>query len=318
MAEARLYGLPDTVADDAPGAEYRRAVQAFFDEHQPELVAAEFVVVHRDLNGVGYGGTCDALVRIGGKVYIVDWKSRGEDSQHGAYPEEAAQIAAYARGHYMLVEGDAGAERRELPTIDGGLIVSVKPDGYRVYPVDLDAGWNHWTALHSWWCARRSERDAIGRQWPARKGATPTPVEQKDVLRPTPDEGALSDPASFDALEAAYKALAAEHRAWIGSLVTQAQQAGVSFHAKEQRTARRFDIIAALVRLCRRDDHDEATVRGLLEPIIGECAQYPAVTVGALVGSLSATEAARFALLVRGELAIVVQPDGTPTLQPAA
>ena len=171
MAEARLYGRTALIGNTSPGVEYRAAVDSFFDTYQPELVAAEFVCIHRDLNGFGYGGTCDAALRIDGKTYIVDWKSRGDDSQHGAYPEEAAQIAAYARSQYIIAEGANGAERRPVPAFDGGLIVSIKPDGCRVYPIDLEAAFDHWASLHAWWVARREERAAIGRTWAANKPA---------------------------------------------------------------------------------------------------------------------------------------------------
>lgn len=137
MAEARLYGHPNPVTEDMPGYDYLAAVDQFFDQYQPTLVAAEFVCIHRDLNDVGYGGTCDAIIEIDGKRYIVDWKSRAADGEHAAYPEEAAQVAAYAGAQYIIIEGPVGPERQLVPDLDGGLIVSIKPDGCRVYPVTL-------------------------------------------------------------------------------------------------------------------------------------------------------------------------------------
>jgi hypothetical protein len=171
--EAKLRGYPGIlIPDGAPGTNYFSAVDAFFDQYQPELVVAEYVTVHRTLNGVGYGGTPDAIVRIDGGLYAIDWKSRGEDSSHGAYPEEGAQIAAGAFAEYMIVEGDHGPERRRLPKLDGGLVVSIKPDGCRVYPVDLDKAWEHYQNMHAWWVARRSERDSIGKPWAPKKSKT--------------------------------------------------------------------------------------------------------------------------------------------------
>jgi hypothetical protein len=134
-AECKLYDTACPLGPDAAGAHYFPVVDRFFADYQPELVAAEFVAIHRDLNGVGYGGTSDALVRIGGNTYIIDWKSRGEESDHGAYPEEAAQLGAYWGAQYIIVEGERGAQRMRMPAVDGGLIVSIKPDSYEVYPV---------------------------------------------------------------------------------------------------------------------------------------------------------------------------------------
>lgn len=151
-----------------PGADYLPAVRSFLDTYQPEMVAAEVVCINRDLNGVGYGGTSDGLIRIDGKTYWVDWKSRGADSDHGAYAEEAAQLGAYARAQYMLVEGPNGPQRQRLPKADGGLIVSVKPDGVRIYPIDLDKAVAYFTKLHGWWIDKKDGTAAIGKAWAPR------------------------------------------------------------------------------------------------------------------------------------------------------
>lgn len=128
----------------------------------------------------------------------------------------------------------------------------------------------------------------------------------------------MDDP-TFDVLQRAYQALAAEGRAWIASLTEQATRGLVPFHTRGHRTARRFEIVRALVLLAQRGDHDDETVRGLLEPIIGDCAQFPSVPVGHLVGSLSATEAAQFSGLVDGRYSISCDDrTGRPILKEAA
>jgi hypothetical protein len=115
---------------------YLPAVKAWFDTYEPQLVAKEVVCIHRTLNGVGYGGTADAIIRIDGKLYMADWKSRGSD--HDAHAEEAAQVAALAGAEYMIVTDETGSPvRRLLPDFEGGLIVSIKTDGCRTYPVAL-------------------------------------------------------------------------------------------------------------------------------------------------------------------------------------
>lgn len=179
MFEQKLYGLP--VTEQGPGSHYAAAVHDFFDAYQPELVAAELVTICRDIHGVGYGGTADAIVMIDGKRYLVDWKSRSEDGDHAAYPEEGAQLAAYATADYMIAEGDNGmAKRVNIPDLDGALIVSVKPDGCRIYPVDLVTATSYFHAIYAWWLARRSEREAVGRPWPTKTAAVeqsaPAPV----------------------------------------------------------------------------------------------------------------------------------------------
>ncbi len=326
IAEGLLYGTGDMVGDGDPGAEYRTAVEDFFAAHAPELVAAEFVCFDRDMNGVGYAGTADALVRINGSLYLVDWKSRGDDSKHGAYAEEAAQVAAYARAQYMIVEGAGGSERRALPDIAGGLIVSIKPDGYRVYPIDLDAGFRHWTALHAWWAARRSERDAIGRQWPAKAATTRTPGDEQETVRarPKPDDGDEVVDDTYDVLQREYNNLSDEGRAWIKTLAEQATRAAVSFRSRGHRTVRRYAILRSLVMVAQDQggditgSHVDKYVRDLLEPIIGDVAQFPTVPLGQLVGSLSAPEAAKFSGLLDGRYVLLFTQEGRPTLRPAA
>lgn len=155
---------------------YMAAVDAFFDAYGPRLVAAEIVVIHRHLNGVGYGGTIDAILvlTIDGKRYVVDWKSRAEDAEHTVYGNEAAQIGAYAGAEYAIMDRDGVPTRVRMDElgIDGGLIVSIRPDGCRVYPVDLGAAFDHFSAMHAWWCAGRDENLSIGPAW-APVSATP-------------------------------------------------------------------------------------------------------------------------------------------------
>lgn len=170
----RTGDIRPVLYDDEPGAEYLPAVRAFFDTYSPTLVAAEVVTIHRSLNGVGYGGTGDAALAIDGKTYWVDFKSRGADSDHGAYPEEAAQLGAYTAADYMLVEGADGPCRTPVPALDGGLVISVKPDGCRLYPIDLPKAQQRWADLHAWWVSRLTERECIGRPWAPR--AVPIPL----------------------------------------------------------------------------------------------------------------------------------------------
>jgi hypothetical protein len=142
--------------------QYGPAIRQFFADHQPELYAAELVCLHRTLNGHGYGGTCDMIATIAGKRYVIDWKTRSND--HAAYPEEAAQVAGYARAEYVIVEQDGHPRRARVPDVDGGLIVSICRNGYRVYPVDLDQGFELFTEMHRWWGAQRAF-DGIGAPW---------------------------------------------------------------------------------------------------------------------------------------------------------
>jgi hypothetical protein len=188
-------GVPAASAEEAD--HYWDALHGFFDAYQPELVATESVCIHRMLNGGGYGGTADAIVRLNnGMTVMLDWKSRGADSKHSAHPEEAGQVSALAGAEYMIVQGDNGAAQRiPVTAVDCGLIVSIRPDGFRCYPIDLEAGFAHWTSMHAWWLARRNERQPIGRQWAPKapkenqcdtsNSTSATASGSTDVSRPT-------------------------------------------------------------------------------------------------------------------------------------
>ncbi len=287
MAEAHLYGRLPSVGPADPGYEYEDSVDQFFTQYQPTLIAAEFVCIHRTLNGAGYGGTSDAIVEIDGKRYLVDWKSRGADSEHGAYPEEAAQIAAYARADYIIVEGPNGSERQRVPELDGGLIISIKPDGCRVYPVDLDQAFTHWTALHAWWVARQNERAAVGRQWAARKTAVPA----KATLNPDPSQGGPVD--AWDDIKASFDLLPAEAKKWRGTLVNAAQRHNVPFHVQEVRTERTWWLNRGVTALAHHSPDDD-TLRALLALLLKDVAFDPSVEAGHLLGSLDHKQARLF------------------------
>lgn len=193
--EKGLYGL-DIDYVEGPherGAEYLPAVRQFFIDYQPTLFAAEYVAINRGLNGHGYGCTGDAIIELTNhkgervKAYV-DWKSRAEEGQHAIYDEEAAQLGAARFADYMVVEGERGAERRPLPEIDLGVIVSIRPDGCRVYPVNLPEAFEHFTALHAWWVAQLTSRKSIRRVWPVPK---PTPLLEQIERTTSVEQGRL-------------------------------------------------------------------------------------------------------------------------------
>lgn len=194
-AEDMLNGVPvrkwsreDLDAQEIPhealaiAETYKEALIDFFLAYDPELVAAEYVAIHRDLNGRGYGGTPDGIWRLRkGRpgVYAFDYKTRGADAQHSVYPNEAQQVAAGVRAQYMIVDaGNGGAKRAPFPELDGGMVVTIKPDGARIFPINLDAAMEDFTALHRFWLHKQTERAPIGRVWPVLRSA---PWERAEV-----------------------------------------------------------------------------------------------------------------------------------------
>ncbi len=86
---------------------------------EPELFSGRY----------GYGGRADAIVRLGGRTLVLEYKT-GER----VYPEDRLQLAAYGFADFI---GLTGGREVRLPRIDGGLIVRVGYSGYELLPVTL-------------------------------------------------------------------------------------------------------------------------------------------------------------------------------------
>lgn len=90
----------------------------------------------RDDLPVTWGGTYDALHSDGS--LLVDYKSRGADSQHGCYPKEVVQLGLGALCDYYIGTDEHGeAVRIEMPQFTDLALISIKPDSYEVFPVDV-------------------------------------------------------------------------------------------------------------------------------------------------------------------------------------
>lgn len=256
------------------------------------------------------------------------------------------QEAIYAHANNVYRQGPAADgsqdERSPMPNVSQthGLVIHLPAGEARctLHIIDLEAGWEAFE--HSMWTRGWRSRKKLaapykipsatahadggagtGEGWesPPVPASAPDPLDQRNAVhaRPTPDEG--DDVASdFPGLQAAYEALDAVGRAWVKALTAQAQAAGVPFHARGNTTRRRWEIIRALTLLADTDSTDDDAVRGLLEPVIGDCALFASVPIGHLVGSLSAAEAATFGQIVDGRLAIHIDPQGRPSLRSAA
>jgi PD-(D/E)XK nuclease superfamily protein len=137
---------------------------------RPSYEAAEMTVVHETW---GYAGTLDAIVTIGGKRYIVDYKSGATDLNErgrlrGPYPEAALQLAAYRHAElslwnakrvtggqrYYVISPEARAAAVPMPDIAGGFVIQTSPERARVHPVAcgpaVHAYFGHVLELASW------------------------------------------------------------------------------------------------------------------------------------------------------------------------
>lgn len=163
-AEWRANNMPvpeNLFSDDVKP--YLPVVDKFVADLRPTFLYSEVVGIRRGW----WGCTIDTVFEIDGITYVADWKTRDATSNHGAYELEACQIGANARCDYYIVRRGDHAVRAPLPTIDAGMIVSIRPDGYELYPIDLHPAGDSAEQLRMGWEMRRdgeaAARKAIGR-----------------------------------------------------------------------------------------------------------------------------------------------------------
>lgn len=182
-----LLGGDERGAAETCHPDYWATIRRMVADLEIDLVHAERVAISRTH---GWGGTFDGIATIDGRDWLIDWKTRGADSRHGAYEAEAAQLGGYGLSDYIVIEGnDGNAQRVPLPQLAGGLVISIKPDSWEIYPVDLTAAGAACQELHAAWetiaTGKRHGRRAIGEPW----GKTePTPGHIDPPAQPVPGD----------------------------------------------------------------------------------------------------------------------------------
>lgn len=186
-------------------AEYADVIETFWAEQGPTIGYAEVVGLNWEHQ---YACTSDAMdvtfTSSGSKRLAIDFKSRGADSNHGCYETEAMQLAAAAGVEYIFVQNDDGlVVRQRPPELDLGIIVSIKPDGYELYPVDLVEAWEAWVDTCEAWrrmkSGAKSGRHSIGKPL----FLQPTPITSESETA-----AILADPETMEALTEAEAELA--------------------------------------------------------------------------------------------------------------
>ena len=129
---------------------------AFLEDFQPEFVEIEQTVVNHT---VGYAGTTDAIVKVGGSLLSADIKT--SKKVRGDY---ALQGVAVVRAEQLL---DDDGTTREMPDLTGAFIIHLpEKGGYSVVPLRTgDAEFEVFRSLKQAWifepdaCALGSARD---------------------------------------------------------------------------------------------------------------------------------------------------------------
>lgn len=114
----------------------------FLDDFQPEIVEVEQTVVNHT---VGYAGTTDAIVRVGGSLLSADIKTGKK--VRGEY---ALQGVAVVNGE-LLVDEDGTV--RDMPELTGAFVIHLpEAGGYRVVPLRTgEAEFEAFRALKAVW-----------------------------------------------------------------------------------------------------------------------------------------------------------------------
>lgn len=152
IIEAKVLGqpIPQNLLDDPQMAPYIEHFEAFVQDWQITFTASEMVVAHP---GERYAGTLDYLLRSPLLAPVLgcppdvdipgDTKTGGEIDERtydgnirGVYPEAGVQMSAYRAAPYGWLRDGT---REDLPPRHGvGVVLHLRPEGYRLYPVRCD------------------------------------------------------------------------------------------------------------------------------------------------------------------------------------
>jgi hypothetical protein len=146
LIEARILGTPlaPEVGENPEFLPYLRCFDDFVREWKVEFTASEMIVANATY---GYGGTLDTLLRsaliaealgVNPALDIAeDTKTGGELDVKGVYPEAALQMSAYA--HAEFAQTRAGRRVKMPPVADCGVVLHLRPEGYRLIPMEIGA-----------------------------------------------------------------------------------------------------------------------------------------------------------------------------------
>lgn len=154
LAEQIVHGAEVDVPEHLVG--HVEGYARFVDAFGLEPIVTEVPLANR---AHWYAGKPDAIVRMGGEIWLLDWKTSS-----GVYGETALQTAAYARADFYAPTPD---DEIPMPHIDRIGVVHVTADGSQLYPLgDIDAAFKVFT--HVAWVASKTEwiKGLIGEPMP--------------------------------------------------------------------------------------------------------------------------------------------------------
>jgi hypothetical protein len=204
----------------------------------------------------------------------------------------------------------------------------------------------HWTAMHAWWIARRTERDPIGKPWAARKN-TPENAAMTEALekaparkrapvqrskQPLPDEGGDVTDADVETMKKAYAALPPKASAWATRVMVQGNDAPLPWNKLSvTKTVRRYELYRGVRMVaayafaddCDCDSNADEVVRAIVHAVtLDDAALFPTVPPGMVLASLDYLEAIKFSEvasdLAQNRYSLLADSTGVLRLAPVA
>lgn len=116
-----------------------RAFRKWFDSTKPEVLDVESVIYSESLN---YCGTFDALLKIDGKLTLMDLKTTNpsRDAPKGIYAENFVQLGAYALAYEEQRQYEIAHGGTKLEPIEELMILSCKKNGACDIQTSTDLG----------------------------------------------------------------------------------------------------------------------------------------------------------------------------------
>lgn len=132
VVKRQPFEMTESIAGPVEGA------RKWLNDHRPQIVAAEFMVISESQR---YGATGDLACVLDGDLWILDWKT-----SKGVYETTALQLAAIARADH----GESGP----VPPATRFGVLHVRDDVTELVPFDVtDAEWRAFLAcrdLYEW------------------------------------------------------------------------------------------------------------------------------------------------------------------------
>lgn len=216
-----LHDIVDRMQSGAEVPEYlhddilamAKQVIAFLNDYQVEALFSELRLAHRTM---GYCGTTDTIgivPQYGDVPVLIDWKTSKSMYEKPKYSngKNSMQLAAYSHAEVMFWDDRTEADMTPVNQ-DVGLIVMVRPEGYKVYDYDIHRAWPQFErafASYHWWRDADSLARPVRPNPPVKEEAVPvvetTAEFQNDPLLDQITE--VLDPATFDDLWEAHQAI---------------------------------------------------------------------------------------------------------------